>query len=451
MQLTTRNLWLSAIITAVSNISIQYNFSSISIALLMMSTSECTTNTADCMQGTQQEWIQSTASATIFIGAILGQLTMGYAGDIYGRNQAMLFTLTLASVAAFASSIISFGSPTSVYSIIIICRFLLGIGVGGVYPLSATKAAEDGENSEGELDIKGAARAFFWQAPGSMVPWIIAYIFTFTSMSTELKWRLLLGLGCIPGIIVAICYRLSVADEPFEPTNKIEGEKSNIWMLLQDRRIVKNLIMTGGTWFLYDVCYYGVNLFGGEIVASITSNDDDDISSNHAIRVVTSQNLIALSTSIPATLGTILLMKYFTVKSLQIWGFILIAICFILLASCFHTLKESNPNALYFLYCLLLFSLSTGPNVTTFILPPDSFPKNVRTTCNGIASACGKLGAVLGAYVYGSIADATSYVFVMIICAILAIIGAIVSQILIEEKYQRKDIDIDNKYLLSNI
>ncbi len=97
---------------------------------------------------------------------------MGYAGDLLGRNSAMIITLGLVAISAVASALAPTGGPTQVYIGIIIARFFLGIGVGGVYPLSATKAAEDSGDSghgNGEVNISAAAFAFFWQIPGSMV------------------------------------------------------------------------------------------------------------------------------------------------------------------------------------------------------------------------------------------------------------------------------------------
>lgn len=95
---------------------------------------------------------------------------MGYAGDVFGRNAAMMFTLGLVFISALLSAFAPTGSATQVYSTIIVARFFLGVGVGGVYPLSATKAAEDGGGGHGgEVDINAASWAFFWQVPGSMV------------------------------------------------------------------------------------------------------------------------------------------------------------------------------------------------------------------------------------------------------------------------------------------
>lgn len=108
---------------------------------------------------------------SIFVGAIAGQLSMGYLGDLIGRTKALFFTLLLASFGGLGSALFSHGSPESIYAIIIMCRFILGIGVGGVYPLSATKAAEDSSAGGGKVNSVESAKSFFWQSPGAIAPW----------------------------------------------------------------------------------------------------------------------------------------------------------------------------------------------------------------------------------------------------------------------------------------
>lgn len=61
---------------AMGNFSIQYNFQSISVALIMMSAFECTSDDGNCKDGKQAGWVASTASAAVFAGAIVGQLTV---------------------------------------------------------------------------------------------------------------------------------------------------------------------------------------------------------------------------------------------------------------------------------------------------------------------------------------------------------------------------------------
>lgn len=152
-----------------------------------------------------------------------------------------------------------------------------------------------------------------------------------------------------------------------------------------------------------------MELFGGEILKSLSNSDDDNVSDKSSVRYVSQQQLIALSTGIPACLLSIVYLKCRNIKELQVFGFILIAFFFLLLACLYAPLKHSNVDALFAVYCLLLFSLSFGPNLTTFILPAQIYPKEVRTTLNGISAACGKLGAFTGVYVFGPVAEATSY------------------------------------------
>ena len=70
-------------------------------------------------------------------------------------------------------------------------------------------------------------------------------------------------------------------------------------------------------------------------------------------------------------------------KKLQTLGFLIITFCFVVLGAMIVPLKDSAPMLLYSLYCLLLFALSFGPNLTTYILPAQIYPKEVRTTFNG--------------------------------------------------------------------
>ena len=129
---------------------------------------------------------------------------------------------------------------------------------------------------------------------------------------------------------------------------------------------------------------------------SISNSDDDNVSSTHSIRKVALQQLIALSMGLPACILAIYSLRLISIKSLQVWGFFIIAAMFILLACLFYPLKEKSSDGLFAIYCMLLFSLSFGPNLATFILPAHTYPKEVRATFNGISAACGKLGAFTG-------------------------------------------------------
>ena len=239
---------------------------------------------------------------------------MGYIGDVLGRNKAMTLTVSIGSLAAVASAALPRGSPTSVYIVIIISRFVLGAGLGGVYPLSAAKAAEDGSADEKQLDpgcsykdgdeskeetadstigpmtdsqlidaanalenmragTRRSALAFVWQVPGSMTPWALAYLFSFYSFEVDTQWRLLLGLGSIPSALVVLLQILEIklkkrnsaitdvksdiASLSEESRKSVQKEKLDTLFhnAFRDRIIWFKVLYTGGSWFIYDVCF----------------------------------------------------------------------------------------------------------------------------------------------------------------------------------------------------
>jgi len=69
-------------------------------------------------------------------------------------------------------------------------------------PRSADKSALTGEDDGSEdgktVDSTSSAKAFFWQMPGILGPWLMAYIISFNeNMSADQKWRFLLGFGYV--------------------------------------------------------------------------------------------------------------------------------------------------------------------------------------------------------------------------------------------------------------
>ena len=204
---------------------------------------------------------------------------MGFLGDVIGRTNAMTVTLSIVSLSAILSAAVPSGNPTNVYSIIIVARFFLGIGVGGIYPLSAIKAAEDGGKGGDSVDIASAAYAFFWQVPGAMTPWLLAFIFSYSTMSANVQWRLLLGQGSVPSTFVVIC---SILENNLNQQNAEEliangrrmsrqgqsrddvmelAKSKMIADILSQRETWINLLVTGGCWFIYDVAYCKMVLY----------------------------------------------------------------------------------------------------------------------------------------------------------------------------------------------
>jgi len=118
----------SLFVSAMSNIGVQYNYSNISLALAFLE---------EGYPQTGLGWdVESVLKTVVFSGSIFGMLSMGSLGDLIGRNRALVVTSLLAGIGALGSSIAARGGPNQLYLGIGICRFVIGVGLGGVYPLT---------------------------------------------------------------------------------------------------------------------------------------------------------------------------------------------------------------------------------------------------------------------------------------------------------------------------
>ena len=83
-------------------------------------------------------------SLSLLVGTFFGQLLLGVLGDRYGRRKLYGIELAVLTVATVLMAIASKGvlSGTNKVAWIACWRFVMGVGVGGDYPLSAVITAE---------------------------------------------------------------------------------------------------------------------------------------------------------------------------------------------------------------------------------------------------------------------------------------------------------------------
>ncbi len=85
-------------------------------------------------------------------------------------------------------------------------------------------------------------------------------------------------------------------------------------------------------------------------------------------------------------------------KTIQVIGFTAMAVSFAVLGI-FHQLLSSTYVVEFLLvYGLSYFFIEFGPNVTTFIYPPEVFPTKIRGIGSGASAAGGKTGAFIGTF-----------------------------------------------------
>ncbi|ETV93700.1 hypothetical protein, variant 1 [Aphanomyces invadans] len=401
------------LVSAVANFSTAYNLAIIGSVVPLVTETNPTLD---------MSCIPAITSCSL-VGAIVGQLIFGYIGDVLGRKKGMILTLFLTVIGAVASAILPWNS--SIYSTLAICRFILGIGVGGVYPLSAAAAAEGG--SDPVVNNKRVAAVFSFQGWGQLASFLMCYILLETSLSHEWTWRVLLGLGALPGVFVL---HEAITSEETKAFLKSQHNPNRLRFSAAMRLYYKQFLGTSLGWFLFDITFYGNILFTPIILDGLYDGVATSMVDIAQFSVFTS--LIAL----PGYYLSYFMMGTMDFKHIQMQGFFAMAILFLVMGL-FYTTLLPLKTLLFCMYGLTFFFSNFGPNVTTFSLPAELFPSDVRVQFNGMSAAAGKLGAAVGAYWYGYIQATSGVSMVLVVSGLVSVLGLAVTQFLIPSKHYR--------------
>lgn len=85
-------------------------------------------------------------------------------------------------------------------------------------------------------------------------------------------------------------------------------------------------------------------------------------------------------------------------------------------------------------------SMNAGPNATTYALPAEVFPSEVRAAGHGFAAGCGKLGAAIGVFLFPILQTSIGNSALLYLVAAGCMIGLLVTLIFrIEPKGQSLD------------
>ena len=230
-------------------------------------------------------------NSTTLIASAIGAIAFGRVADLLGRKKIYGFEVLVLAAGAIASAF----SPSLAW--LVVFRFILGLGIGGDYPVSATIMSEyAGKRSRGRM----VGLVFGMQGLGLVVGPLIASALLATGMNHDLVWRLLLGLGAVPGLSVFYLRRklqetprwaalhgnpreanvaISNARGEDGPRGQAAGKQqasaphedalSGFADLAGNPRLRKWLFGTSLAWFLMDFAYYGNTISSSSVVKAI--------------------------------------------------------------------------------------------------------------------------------------------------------------------------------------
>jgi len=378
---------------------------------------------------------ESLVESTALLASALGALLFGRVTDMIGRKRIYGVEVLVLAAGAIACSF----SPNIWW--LIGFRFILGIGIGGDYPVSATIMSEyAGKASRGML----VTLVFAMQAAGLILGPLFASALLSTNMSHDLIWRILVGFGAVPALAVYWSRRhlkesprfLAASgmeeDENGKLGNASHWDKSqhsvSFWdgfhRLATENKLLIRLIGASAAWFLMDAAYYG-NTVSSPLVLSAMNSDHTLLQ-----KTLTQLGIFALFAA-PGYAVAALTMDRLGRKTIQMLGFGMMTVTFALLA----LIPDIEKMAIPFLviYGFSFFFTEFGPNATTFVYPSEIFPVRVRTTGHGIAAAVGKLGGFLGVFVFPYLLHWKGLLGAESAAAIASLLGLIVTATMLPE------------------
>jgi PHS family inorganic phosphate transporter-like MFS transporter len=376
------------------------------------------------------------------VGTLCGQLLFGWLADVVGRKRMYGFELMIIIIATFGQALSGSAHAVSIIGVLVVWRFLMGIGIGGDYPLSAVISSEfAATRTRGRLMTATFAAQGFGNLAAALVATIVVVAYKNPILNdnpavlahVDYTWRLLIGLGCVPACI-ALYFRLTIPETPRftmdiernvrRAAEDIEGvlgsrAQGDDEDLIVQKALVpkaswadfrahfgkwengKVLLGTSWSWFALDIAFYGLGLNSSIILTAIgfgTPGTKGTSKVYHNLKNISVGNVIlAVAGLIPGYWASFFLIDRWGRKPIQFMGFGILTVLFVIMGFGYDTLTKNSHNtkAFVFLYCLANFFQNFGPNTTTFVIPGEVFPTRYRSTAHGISAASGKLGAII--------------------------------------------------------
>ena len=393
-------------------------------------------------------WQTGLVSSAAIVGAIFGAMFLGPLGDKIGRRRIFKYDLIMFVVFSVACMV-----APDLWTLIA-SRFFLGIAIGLDYPIAAAYLAEIlPKANRGRWLVS----AFSLQAVGMLLGAAVGVVILLILPEVD-SWRWMLGFGIIPALAI-IWLRRSVPESPrwlaqngheqeaVEVTERLVGQPvhvsdkdrekveeagEGIQALFQPRLFHKDLrrrtIFTSVPWFLMDIATYGVGIFTPTLLAALAlagpnaSFIADDIASTEGTAILDIFLVLGFVTAI------------FTVEKLgrvklQILGFSLMSVGLLILGSAAALPGGGDDHlALVFIgFAVFNFFMNMGPNATTYALPAEVFPSEVRAAGHGFAAGLAKLGAALGVFFFPILLDEFGQPALLFGLAVVSILALIVT------------------------
>ncbi|MEH7012828.1 MFS transporter [Neobacillus niacini] len=329
------------------------------------------------------------------VGMFIGAIVAGALADRMGRNKILMYTVLLFSL---SSGISAFATTFAVF---LIFRFFIGLGLGGELPVASTLVAENvPEHKRGRMVVLLES---FWA-----VGWILSAMIAYFIMPIW-GWRSALIIGALPALL-AIYMRKGLPDSPqFQSTGKKNTSIIQNIKSLWSPKYAKDTTMLWILWILVMFSYHGMFLWLPSVM----------VLKGFGLIKSFGYVLLMTLTQLPGFFSAAWLVEKVGRKFVLITYLIMAAISAIIFGN-----AESLPMLIAGGMALSFFFL--GVTGTTYAYTTDHYDSTVRATGAGFANAAGRIGAIIGPLIVGTLIAAkvpfnTIFIMFFVTCLIAAL------------------------------
>lgn len=375
-------------------------------------------------------------TASAIIGALIGAVSLGNLTDRYGRKA--MYMIDLLTFVVFAALC---AVAQDIWQLVIF-RFLLGIGIGADYPISATLVAEFASNkTRGRL---GTTLAAMW-----FVGALFAYVIGLVMLPLgDLAWRAMLLMGSVFAVVVFVL-RAKMPESPRwlvahgqpekarEVLEKIGADPADYPAILASKPapakvsqlfapgILRTTVFVCGFWTCYSTAYYGISMYTPTILAPFTNGN--------SVLTVIGSGIVALLGLVGALIGMGLVDRWGR-RPLIITSFAGLSAALAILAA----FSSPTLGVLVALFSMAVLFANAGGGILNFVYPTELYPTNIRATGHGLATSVSRIGSILGVLVFPALIAAWGRSAALLMFTGVAVLGLVICLLMAPETKGRQ-------------
>lgn len=387
-------------------------------------------------------WLQGFIFSSGLIGIMVGSLFFGHFSDKYGY----LTFFRICPLLITACSLWIYFSHS--ITILTINLLLIGFAIGGAYALDPSYVSEI-MPKKWRRTMLGISKAT--SGLGNILMILVAWYVLKTSADPTIWNRLFLFLTLFAALTFLVRFWFVESPEWLALHGKIDEAEKNVRHLLgkdvyigelvhkKDRAAqpqastkdlfargnIKRVILSGIPWGCEGMGVYGIGIFTPVLLLTLGLTHTGGNSFDNVVQALRFTLYINLFVVLGFILGLTVIRRYNIILAQSVGFFICAAgLLLTLLGYIYHT-------PVWITLCgFLLFeiALNAGPHLSTFELPSRIYSLQERASGEGIASALGKLGAIIATFIIPPLLKWGGGKLVLLVAIVVLLSGGIITQ-----------------------